>query len=283
MEYCRRLQPGAKFARAMRKVDAKEFGDPLTVDTMPEWVEPMKLQLSGNMYTSRHGINLDLSAYGNLDDNSAEIGILSSFAHVLVMVVHLESAECHVLVKYKDSEGVAPDIDRGFRASTDVHCHVLGRHVFVSFSADNFTYDESEIMYVNTGDIVAMIAQEAPMGFTLFDGLLSFFNGGSYTSVGGSFKVDTSGTLEGTMVIDDFTTGYKFTHPDYEVAADGSRYYLVESDFGKRYVVDDARGIMANAVEVDGHRFQIISDAQRRALDEANDSSKQEEILAMVG
>lgn len=282
IEYCRRLHRGAKFARPMRKVDAKEFEEPLTFDTMPEGVDRAKLRESGNVYTSRHGINLDLSAYGHLAADSVEISNVASFDHVLVLAVHLESAECHVLVKYKDSESVRPDIKRSFRSGTDVYCHILGRHVFVSFSAESFMQDDSEIMYVNTGDIVAMIGQNAPMGFTFFDGLLLFFNGKYYTSVGGDFRVDTSGTQKGMMMFDDFTFGYKFTYPDYEVSTNGSRFYFVESDAGKLYTVDDARGIMADTVEVDDYRYQVISDAQRRALDEANDLSKQEEILAMV-
>ena len=99
IEYCRRRQPGAKYARSIRKVDAAEFGHPLTtsIGTESEKVNKALLGLHGNVYTSRYGIRLDLSGHRDIE----EIHILASFAHVLTVAVHLPRAKCHLLVKYK--------------------------------------------------------------------------------------------------------------------------------------------------------------------------------------
>lgn len=276
IEYCRRRQVGSKFARPIRKVDAEEFGRSLTIVTRPELVDSLKLEADGKVFTSKYGIRLDLSAY-SLMANHLSIHKLVSFPHVVVFIFMLEGAECHVLIKYKGSKGTHPDIRRVIQASEDIYCHVLGRHVFLGFSEDPyFDNDQPGIMYVNNGAILMKQGHAPRFQFTCYDGLLLFFDEESYTSV----RISLESITDHEPVMEEFISGYQFGYPSYKAGAHEHGYYSIEDNFGKLFLVDDSRGMMVCAAEVDCGRYRVISDVQRKALDEVNDSSKQQETLA---
>ncbi|KAG5358517.1 hypothetical protein CJU89_5111 [Yarrowia sp. B02] len=267
-EYSRRQREGSKFARRMNKVDLAEFEERPRVNASKEFLDETKLAEDGEVYTSRHGIRVDLSKYKYGSMHGSRPARIVSLPQVVVVMYR--GLGGYLVVKFSDSDGLEPDIVRLTQSMNDEEpfCHIVGKHVFFCYEGDQF---KQQLLYVNEGTIIMRDKDSPPLNFTCYDGLLLFFKDGYYCS--------TQVSLERKPKTERWPLEHQFMFPRYGFDVHGSRFYVVEDNFGKSYTVDDTKGLYVCAVEVKDLEYQVISDATRRELDEVNDSSRIEGLL----
>lgn len=296
-ECVRRRNEHGEFAPELRLVGAEEFIERPILDTKEktlDWNE-----LDDGKYVSEHGIEVDLafakkemedqthdqrhaqqpnpdSSYSDTNttplpwptcDEAFDVGSLLlhskvvSFPDVLVILLQdpFVRNRCEAIVKYRDSQGLKPDVSESFPVEQMPSVYVLGNHVFLVASRVNQNSSETVIMIPDRqdGGVITLHTLPQPTKHVCcYDGLFHFFNKGYYKSVQlnlHEYTVEKGSTsVKGLWNIDTVRNDLW-----------DSRYMVITEEDEECFIVDVKRGVFVGAKLLEGC-YQVDEEFKKR-------------------
>lgn len=292
MEYLRRQQPGAKFAPRLRRAGPEEFGSVMRLSPKngthaAPLVTPAK-ELRTCVYTSNHGIKVDLSKeneWWDWEEQEEEGGdeVMSEIISLPQMLIITTLGNCQmyccfgggnatVIVKFKDSPGLEPDIVH--HAGVDCFfLQIMGPHVFLfefassCFGADPY-WTANYLHQKRFRELQSRKESESPWHLIFYDGLLQYFEPKRYCAIQLSLDIDTK-------TITDKVRSKHVVHVDQAHPLDKRdyRYSIIEGKNEKLYIHDITTRLVVDANQL-GESGMLDADLIRR-MDELviNDES----------
>lgn len=198
MEYVRRQKPKSRFAPKLRLLGDKHsfsglFQDPQDDNLIHIQCNHRRLLEEDTSYTSEHGITVDLSEmraeYSDLGHNPEyEADVLAqifSYPHMVIIVYMAQSDSryqdhCDVVVKFKDSAGLEPDMRQHLTVKGAPSVYSLGTHTFLFYIHSPCYYADfanPAAMYLqrDVGFVPVDIGRNNLRHAVVYDGLISFF------------------------------------------------------------------------------------------------------------
>lgn len=203
LEYVRRQKPKCRFAPKLRLLDDEYKFSGLFQNPQDDFHSPyddlIHIQcnllrlLEDTSYTSEHGITVDLletrpeySDYSDDVEFEADIQArIFSYPHVVIIVYIAQSDgryqdHCDVVVKFKDSPGLEPDVKQHFTVKGPPSVYSLGTHTFLFYIHSpcyyaDFSNPAATYLQKDVGFVPVDIGQNDLRHAVVYDGLISFF------------------------------------------------------------------------------------------------------------
>ncbi|RDW29934.1 hypothetical protein B0I72DRAFT_103480 [Yarrowia lipolytica] len=265
---------GGRIASALELTSCNKFSEPLKIRSGAEQLDIRKL-LENPVYTSEHGIQVDLADYVKhlrkrpdyeRDDNFTRIISLPD----MLIVVWLSSTMCSwvnlcdIRVKMRgdgDGDGdknvsLKADCSQQLEVHTMPWFQVLGTHVFlVTIEYWNSDRDPRWTLWYVDGGIRKLFQcpGERPQSVVCYDGLFRYFEDNTYHV----FQVGLDGT-EVRDSTDFFLTALHFLNEPDEVYP-RNNYSVIIDENDRPYIVDYDGGTVHSARE-DGDVIRVTCD-----------------------
>ncbi|KAG5358342.1 hypothetical protein CJU89_4863 [Yarrowia sp. B02] len=252
IEQIRRSKPGVNIIPKLKPVGSDAFQDLPVLDTTFERLD--KAKISNLVYTSDHGISVDLSNtcaqdmmkerdqqgldYGHYWEDGYDSKVIS-LPHMLVVIAVYdpeERPEGNLVIKFRDSPGVQPDLFEGCFEMPSLL--IFGDHVFLVMPSIVFGW---ALFYLvdRQFEIVAEV-EGFIESISYFDGLVHYFRGGTHHALQPSLgKEPVIGNSNTGSILDLLFLGKRSDIWDF-------RYSVVPTHTGE-FIVDVAREIMVRA------------------------------------
>lgn len=227
-------------------VSEEEFGE---VPVLKESVQK-PLEIEGNIFTSEHGITVNLSGYPLTIEDDFEPSVVS-LPHMLLVLCYGPMSccggDCYLIAKYKDSEGDEPDVKQTVWINYGpVNVHVRGKHIFLRFLVGECSEECEESLHYFDGKRLTSNLKSTwenyPPNLLCYDGLVHYLDFNQQQFV----AVQTG--LEGTQGENRISTKHLFTVDRWwcqkDMVDETGRYTLVVTEGGKEYVFDARRGVL---------------------------------------